>query len=292
MSTDWMQPAAVGLLAVSCASACWTAGGVFSAARARLTGPGTPLPLPLALRLFLIPASVFAPALARVLPAARQRQLGRELVGLGLSPPLTAAQWESMRLLHALAAALVVMLVPGSGTGWCLLAAAVAWSGGGLWLRRAREFQTRAINRELPGWLDLMTVCVEAGATLTSGIRLILERAPASPLGGYFERVLREVRSGRPRAQAFIQVAEAYSVESLATLAAALAAAEGAGLSLGQVLRTQAAQRTAERFAQAERLAMQAPVKMLGPLILCIFPCTFIVIAVPIAVRLKEAIGS
>jgi tight adherence protein C len=133
---------------------------------------------------------------------------------------------------------------------------------------------------------------VEAGATLTSGIRLILEQAPPGALRGYFERVLREVRSGRPRAQAFAEVADAYAVESLGTLAAALAAAEGAGLSLGQVLRTQAAQRTAERFARAEKLAMQAPVKMLGPLILCIFPCTFIVIAVPIAVRLKEALGA
>jgi tight adherence protein C len=135
-------------------------------------------------------------------------------------------------------------------------------------------------------------VCVEAGATLTSGIRLILEQAPDSALRSYFERVLREVRSGRPRAQAFAEVADSFAVESLGTLAAALAAAEGAGLSLGQVLRTQAAQRTAERFARAERLAMQAPVKMLGPLILCIFPCTFIVIAVPIAVRLKEALGA
>jgi tight adherence protein C len=63
-------------------------------------------------------------------------------------------------------------------------------------------------------------------------------------------------------------------------------------MSLGQILRTQSEQRTAERFARAERLAMQAPVKMLGPLIFCIFPCTFIVLAVPIVVRMLEVFRS
>jgi len=104
--------------------------------------------------------------------------------------------------------------------------------------------------------------------------------------------VLREIRGGRPRAEAFTHVAGIYGNESLTTLASALEHAESAGMSLGQVLRAQAEQRTAERFARAEKLAMQAPVKMLGPLILCIFPCTFIVIGVPIAVRLKEALGA
>jgi tight adherence protein C len=60
-------------------------------------------------------------------------------------------------------------------------------------------------------------------------------------------------------------------------------------MSIGQVLRTQAEQRSTERFVRAEHQAMQAPVKMLGPLIFCIFPCTFIVLAIPIAHRLMEA---
>lgn len=63
-------------------------------------------------------------------------------------------------------------------------------------------------------------------------------------------------------------------------------------MSLGGVLRAQASQRTAERFAEAEKLALQAPVKLLGPLILCIFPCTFIVLSVPVVVRLMEVLRS
>jgi tight adherence protein C len=121
---------------------------------------------------------------------------------------------------------------------------------------------------------------------------MIIEQAPPSPLRKYFERVLREVRGGRTRSQAFMGVASSYGVESLSTLASALAHAEAAGMSIGSVLRSQSEQRNAERFMRAEKLAMEAPVKMLGPLIFCIFPCTFIVLAVPIAHKLLEVLHS
>jgi len=119
-------------------------------------------------------------------------------------------------------------------------------------------------------------------------VRLIVQESPPGPLRSYFDRVLREVRSGRLRSDAFVRVAASYGVESLQTLASALAHAEASGMSLGQVLRSQSEQRNAERFVRAERLAMLAPVKMLGPLILCIFPCTFIVLAIPVVYRLAE----
>ena len=145
------------------------------------------------------------------------------------------------------------------------------------------------IGRELPSYLDLLTVSIEAGSSLTASIRLIVERSPAGPLRSYFERVLREIRGGRSRAQAFAGVADVYAVAALTSLATALTHGESSGMSLGGILRAQGAQRNAERFAAAEKLAMQAPVKLLGPLILCIFPCTFIVLAIPILVRLREA---
>jgi tight adherence protein C len=193
------------------------------------------------------------------------------------------------------------MVLGGAGAalalGWtsplvAALTIAVVYWACGRWLVAQRKVQAGRITRDLPAYLDLMSVCIEAGATLTSGIRLIVAQSPPGPVRSYFDRVLREVRGGRPRAQAFTHVAGLFAVESLVTLASALSHAETSGMSLGQVLRAQVEQRTAERFSRAERLAMQAPVKMLGPLILCIFPCTFIVIAVPIAVRLREALGT
>lgn len=247
---------------------------------------------PLLLRLATPVAALLEPLVDSGLAAARRAALAERLESLGLSRAFTPQRWESLCVSLALLAGIAVScLVP--GMAWLAMPAAVAgYLFAGQWLKRLREQQHQAIARELPAWLDLMIVCVEAGSTLTAGIRLIVEQAPPGPLRDFFDRVLREIRGGRSRVQAFSYVADIVGNESLATLASALEHAEASGMSLGQVLRAQAEQRTAERFARAEKLAMQAPVKMLGPLICCIFPCTFIVIGVPIAVRLMEALGS
>lgn len=246
--------------------------------------------VPVWIRFALAPAMMVEPLVARALPAAHASRTERTLESLGLAPTLTAARWEATRVV--LAGGCAAVAACWAGAPGAALAATVAFWSCGRWLTIRSRIQAGRITRELPAYLDLMTVCVEAGATLTAGIRLIVAQSPPGPVCSYFDRVLREVRGGRPRAQAFTHVAELFAAESLETLASALAHAETSGMSLGQVLRAQAEQRTAERFSRAERLAMQAPVKMLGPLILCIFPCTFIVIAVPIAVRLREALGT
>jgi tight adherence protein C len=249
--------------------------------------------LPLGFALSRWPALMLAPTLSGFFSAGHERRVLRALDANGLYPQLTPVLWLASRLVHGAAGAAAVLMLAGKEF-WiaATLAGIATFMMGGIWLRRLNLVRERNIARELPAYLDLLTVCVEAGATLTAGVRLIVAQAPESPLRSYFERVLREVRGGRARAEAFSHVAEIHGVESLTTLASALAHAEGAGMSLGQILRAQSEQRTAERFARAERLAMQAPVKMLGPLIFCIFPCTFIVLAVPIVVRMLEVFRS
>lgn len=237
-------------------------------------------------------ATPLAARFGNVLGNALRLRLQRRLEAVDLYPGVSPEQWLSIRVLHGMA--LAALAAAGAGLAGmplvpaALIGAGCGFMGAGLWLRRTMAENEGRIVRDLPSYLDLLTICVESGATLTAGIRLIVQQAPAGPLRRYFDRVLREVRSGRLRAQAFVSVAGSLGVESLQALATALAHAESSGMSLGQVLRSQAEQRNAERFVRAERLAMLAPVKMLGPLILCIFPCTFIVLAVPIVHRLTE----
>jgi len=287
-ATSYMLPAACMAVAIS-------ASGLLCARtwrrhRGAATAPGR---VPAAVALFRGPALVLAPVISGFIGPAREQSVRRALDANGLYPRLTPALWFASRTAQSiLAASLCIVFFGARSAPAAAVAAASAFMMGGIWLRRQDIERERRITRELPAYLDLLTVCVEAGATLTSGVRLIVAQAPETPLRNYFERVLREVRGGRPRAEAFVHVAEIHGVESLTTLASALAHAEGAGMSLGQILRTQSEQRTAERFARAEKLAMQAPVKMLGPLIFCIFPCTFIVLAVPIVARLMEAFRS
>jgi tight adherence protein C len=287
--TGLLPPAILGCAAVAAAALASLI--VRNARAARGLAIHSPVRLPLMLRIANPLAAILEPLIASLVPFRQLARTARQLESLGIAPGIRAERWHAMRAAEVLLIGALV-LVAGGGPLPGALAGLAGYAHAGMWLRRQREAQHQNVARELPAWLDLMTVCVEAGATLAAGLRLILTQAPPGPLRDYFERVLREIRGGRGRAQAFTYVAEIYGIESLTILAGALAHAESSGMSVGEVLRAQAAQRTAERFARAEKLAMQAPVKMLGPLILCIFPCTFIVIGVPIAVRLKEALGA
>ncbi|WP_312539301.1 type II secretion system F family protein, partial [Achromobacter mucicolens] len=99
-----------------------------------------------------------------------------------------------------------------------------------------------------------------------------------------------EMRAGLSRTAAIKTLAERSNSPLTRNWAAALAQAEALGASLGPVLRAQAAQCRSDRHTRAEQLAMQAPVKMLLPLIGCIFPCTFIVLAFPIAMQWLQSV--
>lgn len=264
------------------------------ALRSTATLPLRDAPWPLFIRAFSGPARLLGPLVQAAVRESRLKRLRAQLEAADLYPGINPADWLAVRGIHALLAAMTASTVLLVVDAWSVAAvcfcAIIGYLAGGIWLRRLISEYERRIVRELPPYLDLLTVCVEAGATLTAAARMIIEQAPPSPLRKYFERVLREVRGGRTRSQAFVSVAESYAVESLSTLASALAHAEAAGMSIGSVLRSQSEQRNSERFMRAEKLAMEAPVKMLGPLIFCIFPCTFIVLAVPIAHRLLEVL--
>jgi tight adherence protein C len=97
--------------------------------------------------------------------------------------------------------------------------------------------------------------------------------------------VLRDRRAGKSRVDALRDMASRVSEPAVGSLVTALVQSETLGMDLGPILRAQAEQRRAERFASAEKLAMEAPVKMLLPLIAFIFPCTFIVLGFPIAIK-------
>jgi tight adherence protein C len=279
--------------AVCAAVATWL---LAQCVRAMAAAPSLAEAMPWHVRLLWRPAGVLARPIGDLLGAKQSASLARFLAAHDLDASFSPAHWLALRVWQGLALSSSLGAATWVRGGPVAVVCAAAFAFGfcwlSLWCRRLRLHRDRHIARDLPAYLDLLTVCVESGATLTAGIRLVVDQAPQSPLRHYFQRVLREVRGGRPRAQAFEIMAELYGVQSLSALAAALVHAERSGMSLGAVLRAQAEQRIAERFARAEKLAMQASVKLLGPLILCIFPCTFIVLAVPIVVRLAEAFRS
>jgi tight adherence protein C len=158
-----------------------------------------------------------------------------------------------------------------------------------LWLSDMTKARNLKILKALPFFLDIVTMAVEAGMNLSSGLQKAVEKIPPGPLVSEINRVLREVRAGKPRIEGLRDMATRLNFPAMNSLVSALVQGEIMGSSLGPILRAQSEQRRIERFQRAEKLALEAPVKMLGPLILCIFPCTFIVIGFPIAMQLMHA---
>jgi tight adherence protein C len=158
-----------------------------------------------------------------------------------------------------------------------------------MWLSDMTKARNLKILKNLPFFLDIVTMAVEAGMNLSSALQKSVEKMPPGPLVAEINRVLREVRAGKPRVEALRDMAARLNFAAMNSLVSALVQGEMMGSSLGPILRAQSEQRRTERFQRAEKLALEAPVKMLGPLIMCIFPCTFIVIGFPIAMQLMHA---
>jgi tight adherence protein C len=204
---------------------------------------------------------------------------------------ITAAQWLAA-IVGLGAAVCFAWLLSSSATGNTMLSCVGSGAVAALWPRRwlgQRAGRRRhRIDRELPFMLDMTMLCVEAGLNLQGALQQAAIYGPPGPLRHELQTVLSEMRTGMPRIQALKALAGRTNVAALRTLVSSLVQADLLGMNLGPILRAQAAQCRVERFQRAETLAMQAPVKMLFPLIACIFPCTFIVIGFPIAVSVME----
>lgn len=157
-----------------------------------------------------------------------------------------------------------------------------------IWIRDIRKHQVDGILRTLPAYLDFITMAVEAGLNFTGALEQARKKGPASPLTNEFSIVLRDLRSGLPRAKALRRMANRLEIHEITGFVNTIIQAERMGSSLASILRVQADQRRNERFQRAEKKAMEAPVKLIGPLIIFIFPTTFMVLAFPIAMKILQ----
>lgn len=155
-------------------------------------------------------------------------------------------------------------------------------------LRDQIKKRKQAMLREFPFMLDMVTLCVEAGLNLHGALRQAAQHGPEGPLREELHHLLSDIRAGAGRTEALTQWAARCDLPPLHHFVAAVAQAEHSGMSLGPVLRAQADQRRNERFLLAEKKALEAPVKMMFPLVFCIFPCSFLIIAFPIATQFLD----
>ena len=145
-----------------------------------------------------------------------------------------------------------------------------------------------AIQLELPDTLDQMTIAVEAGL----GFEAAMARAGANgtgPLAEELVRTLQDIAVGQPRREAYLALADRTGVQDLRRFIRAVVQADQYGVSIADVLRTQAQEMRLKRRQRAEEKAMQIPVKVIFPLILCILPTLFIVLLGPAVMDMIDA---
>ncbi len=248
---------------------------------------------PPALRRVWVPIEIVTHYAGPYLSVEYREKTIRRLRKAELDYALSPQQWFAAKIVYALLIAAVIGLMGLWLDAFSLVAVLLFGFFGylylELWLRDRTKTIELQVLKNLPNFLDMLTLAVESGCNLTVGINISAEKSPDNPLRRGFMRLLREIRSGRTRIDALRALEERLDIPALTSMTTALIQAEKTGASLGTVLRAQSTQRTNERFARAEKLAMEAPVKMLGPLILCIFPCTFVVIGFPIAMKMMDA---
>ena len=151
-----------------------------------------------------------------------------------------------------------------------------------LWLRRVLTARHNSIQHALPFVLDLLTLSVEAGMDFMSALQRNCERRRLDPLNEELIRMTREIQVGIPRRVALRNMAQRVDLADLRSVSHALIQADELGVSIGSILRIQSDQMRSRRFDRAEKLANEAPVKMLAPLMLFIFPAVFIILLGPI----------
>jgi tight adherence protein C len=207
----------------------------------------------------------------------------------GLSYIMTAEQYFAIRILSTVfSISLTIIcgyLLDNLVINYLLIAAVVGYFLPVLTLNDLRKKRQGQIVKSLPVYLDYLTMSIEAGLNMTGALTQAVERGPDGPLRIEFEKVIRDMRAGMSRAQSFRKMAERIQVTEINSLVSALAQAERTGASLGYTLRIQSDQRRVERFQRAEKKALEAPVKLVFPLIIFIFPVTFIILAFPIAMK-------
>jgi tight adherence protein C len=197
------------------------------------------------------------------------------------------------QVLLALLSMLIFALLIGRGTEYDLFSfnsAALIFGLGAmsgcwpvLWMHSRRKQRLVEIGRGLPFFLDMVALGLDSGLTLQSAMQLALDHLDSGPLKQEWTQTLFDIRSGLSRADALRQMSLRVELQAIRQLVVALIQGESMGLSLSKTVGEYARQQRQSRLLQAEKLALQAPIKMLFPLAFCIFPCTFLVLGFPVA---------
>jgi tight adherence protein C len=211
---------------------------------------------------------------------------------------LRGADWMGVKILATIVVAVVFFflgLLIGKGAFalgfvFALVGAAIGFIGPEFWLGGRIKKRSMDMILQLPDALDLLTISVEAGLGFDAALAKVVEKMDG-PLVTEFRQALAEIRMGRTRREALRDIVARADAQPVANFIGAIVQAEQLGVPIAKVLQIQSQQLRIERRQRAEEAAAKAPVKMLFPMVGCIFPTIFIVILGPAIVTVIGGVG-
>jgi tight adherence protein C len=222
------------------------------------------------------------------LPASRQQQIRVNIQTAGHPYDLTVSSVITLKFVAAALAGLLGVLVffillnLSFPVNLLVLGApAIGWILPDRWLIQRANKRRSLVEDSIPDAIDLLTICLDAGLSFDAALQRIAEKVEG-PLREELVVMLSDIRYGRPRAEALMAMAERLEVEDMTAFVNAVVQSQKLGVALGDTVRIQASEIRRRRKQAAEEKAAQASLKMLFPMIGCIFPTLFIVLMGPV----------
>jgi tight adherence protein C len=237
-------------------------------------------------------------ALSRFTPVGWLKRTQKRLIFAGSPGGLDANAWAVIKLLGLAAGiglfVLVVSVLDLTFNMTMLVLAMtliLGFFGPDAWLSRRVEERHATMLRALPDVLDLLVISVEAGLGFDSALSRVVATVPG-PLSEEFFRMLQETRVGVTRRDAMRHLMERTDLDELRSFILSMMQAEAFGVTISRVLRVQADEMRVKRRQRAQEKAFAAPVKLVFPLVFCIFPALFIVLLGPAAIQVADTFAN
>jgi tight adherence protein C len=233
-------------------------------------------------------------AVSKITSSSFSERTEKRLAIAGNPGDMKVADWLGIKAIGAGVGAGLLFLLFGilggnlvQGALLGLVGAAIGYVGPEFWLGGRVKKRQKGILLQIPDALDLLTISVRAGLGFDAALGKVVEKMKG-PLVDEFRRALAEVRVGKARREALRDIVPRTEVQPLTNFIGAIIQAEQLGVSISKVLQVQSEQLRIERRQRAEEQAAQAPIKMLFPLVGCIFPSLFVVILGPALILIMQ----
>jgi len=232
----------------------------------------------------------------RFTPQGWVNKAQKKLVYAGMADRMDGNTWAALRII-ALIGVLVLFFIVQSAFGTPIQKLmlfggrmGIGFVGPGAVLNRRIDERRKEMEKSLPDLLDLLVISVEAGLGFEAAMGRVVQAVPGE-LSREFTRTLQETRVGVSRHKALRALAERTDVDDLNAFVLALIQADQFGVSIARMLRVQANEMRVRRRQRAQEKAFAAPVKLVFPLVLCIFPSMFVVLLGPAAINIATVFG-